>query len=45
MELEKAIDKMLYPFSLHPLNKLGLEENFFNQIKRCHKKLTEYYTK
>jgi len=45
MELEKALEKMLQPFMLNPLNKLGLEVYIFNQIKRIHKKnLTEYYT-
>ena len=37
MELEKALNKMLCPCVLNPLNKLGVERNFFNQMERIHK--------
>lgn len=35
-KLEKALGKMLYPFMLNLLNKLGIEGDFFNQIKRIY---------
>lgn len=32
-DAEKALDKIQHPFLIKVLNKLGIEENFFNLIK------------
>ena len=38
IDAEKSFDKIQYLFMIKILSKLGIEENYFNLIKKIHKK-------